>query len=362
VGASLTGLLSVLGAMLRVLRVTVVHSALGGLACWSLWAQYVYRVPDRFLGIVLGALTAATVGLTLALWLATVFQGMGAAPQHRRLVERTYRVCALFILGFCFYSLYLFTNGKFDLSDPVPHAATLVEIAHDESVLGPSTPFTWMTIASWRDPGRTERILMRDDERERLWAGQRVVVLERQGFYGTRWVSGVEVDLEHQSREILRLAPGAIQVWKDLAWFHLRLLRFDDARRAASEYVDRVPGDAEFPAQIASGMMGRDRFVEIAALLKPVAQRHERFEIYASYGYALAMQGNREGLRYLERAAAMQPHHWWAHYGLGHAYGVHGDYRRAVTSFERALKLRPGLADVMQQLPALRQRAAQQRT
>ena len=48
---------------------------------------------------------------------------------------------------------------------------------------------------------------------------------------------------------------------------------------------------------------------------------------------------------------------------LGHAYGVHRDYPRAVASFERALALRPGLADVGRLLPGLRQQAAaQQRT
>ena len=108
-------------------------------------------------------------------------------------------------------------------------------------------------------------------------------------------------------------------------------------------------------------MMGRDRFVEIAAVLKPVAQRHERADIYTAYGYAVAMQGHREGLTYLERAAGMQPRNRWPHYALGHAYGVHGEYQRAVASFERALELRPGLADVIERLPALRQGAAQKR-
>jgi tetratricopeptide (TPR) repeat protein len=353
-------MLTALRIFLGVARVTIVHGALCALACWSVWAQFVYRVPNRFLGILLAALTAAGALLTVVSWIATVFEGLDAAPKHRRWVEQVYRVCALMTLGFCFYSLYLFTNGKFDLSDPVPHATKLVAIAHDEAVLGPSTPFTWMTLTSWREPGRTERVLMRRDDRERLWAGQPVVILERQGFYGTRWISAVEPDVDAQSREILRLAPDALQIWKDLAWFHVRLLRFDEARRAASEYIARAPEDPEFPVQIASTMMGRDRFVEIAAVLKPVAQRHERYDIYASYGYAVAMQGNREGLKYLERAAAMRPNHWWPHYGLGHAYGVHGDYQRAVTSFERALKLRPGLADVTHQLPTLRQQAARQ--
>jgi tetratricopeptide (TPR) repeat protein len=355
----LAGLRALLGAV----RATIVHTALGGLAGWAVWAQFVYRVPNRFLAILLGVLTAASVGLTVVSWIAAVFTALSASPQQSRWVERAYRVCALVVLGVTFYSLYLFTNGKFDLSDPVPHAITLVGIAHDEAALWPATPFMWMTLTSWRDPNRTERVLMRWEERQRrLWGGQPVVVLERQGFYGNRWVSAVEPNVEEQSREILRLAPGALQIWKDLAWFHVRLLRFDDARRAASEYIARAPDDPEFPAQIASAMMGRDRFVEIAAILKPVVERHETMDIYASYGYAVAMQGNREGFKYLERAAAMRPNHWWPHYALGHAYGVHRDYQRAVGSFERALKLRPGLADVGQLLPGLRQQAAQQRS
>jgi hypothetical protein len=64
-----------------------------------------------------------------------------------------------------------FTNGKFDLSDPIPHATTLVGIAHDDHLLGPSTPFTWMTLLSWRATNRTERVLLRWDERQRLWPG-----------------------------------------------------------------------------------------------------------------------------------------------------------------------------------------------
>jgi tetratricopeptide (TPR) repeat protein len=355
-------MLAGLRALLGVVRATMVHGALSGLAGWAVWAQFVYRVPDRALSIVLGALTVACAGLTVVSWIAAVFTGLRALPQHQKWVERAYRGCALAVLGATFYSLYLFSNGKFDLSDPVPHATTLVSIAHDEESLVPSTPFTWMTLRSWRDPSRTERVLMRWDERQRLWPGQPVVVLERQGAYGKRWVSAVEPNVEVQSREVLRLAPDALQIWKDLAFFHVRLLRFDEARRAAIEYVARAPHDADFPAQIASAMMGRDRFGEIAAILKPVVQRHERMDIYASYGYAIAMQGNREGFKYLEQAAALQPSHWWPHYALGHAYGVHRDYSRALASFERALELRPGLGDVVQLLPGLRQQVAQQRS
>ena len=137
-------------ALFRVARVTVVCWALGGLACWSLWAQFVYRAPGRFLGVPMAVATAATAVLGLVFWVLLVFEALRATPEQRRPVWRGFQTCALVILGFCFYSLYLFTNGKFDLSDPVPHRTRLIGIAHDESALGPSTPFTWMTLTSWR--------------------------------------------------------------------------------------------------------------------------------------------------------------------------------------------------------------------
>jgi hypothetical protein len=42
--------------------------------------------------------------------------------------------------------------------------------------------------------------------------------------------------------------------------------------------------------------------------------------------------------------------------------GYRLEVARAIASFERALQLRPGLADAMERLTALRQRAAQKRT
>jgi tetratricopeptide (TPR) repeat protein len=291
------------------------------------------------------------------------FQAVGAATRHRRLVAAGHRACALVILGFTFWGLFLFVNGRFDLSDPVPRATQLLEIAAGETAVGVTVPFTWMTLRSWDNPAREERLLLRGDERWRLWGGQPVVVLVRQGFFGTPWVSAVEPDFDKQSREILALVPEAAGVWQELTLFNLRIHRFDEARRVAGEYVTRFPGDRAFPVYVARILTSRDRFPDVAALLAPVAARHEDADVYMLLGYALGMQGRRaDGLRYLQRARQMQPDNWWPHYALGWVYGAHGDTANAVLSFERALQLRPGLPDVETQLPRLRSQVAGQRT
>src|SRR5438093_13781980 len=115
----LAGLRALLGAF----RATIVHVALGSLAGWAVWAQFVYRVPNRFLAILLGALTAASVGLTVVSWIAAVFTAPEAPREQSRWVAVAYGCCALTVVGGTFYSLYLVRTGKCERSAPVPGAA-----------------------------------------------------------------------------------------------------------------------------------------------------------------------------------------------------------------------------------------------
>lgn len=349
--------------MIAALRATLVHASLVALGCWSMWAQSVYRAPQPSLTVLLAVLTLVTTSLTLVVWLAEVYGAIGARPRHRRLVDVGYCACALTVLGFTFWGLFLFSNGKFDLSDPVARATEIVEIAAGETELGLTIPFTWATVPSWRTPGRHERLVLRVDERWRLWGGQPVVLLVRRGFFGVTWISAIEPDVERQSREILRLVPEAETVWKELAVFNLRIARFDEARRTASEYVARFPGDPDFPVHVASILTSRDRFADVIALLRPVAAGHEHAGAYMLLGYALGMRGDRvEGLAYLERAREMEPDNWWPYYALGWVHSTHGDTASALRSFERALQLRPGLVDVEEHLQRIRPPAARRRT
>src|SRR5438477_4247723 len=214
---------------MRVVRLTLIHLALAALGGWSVWAQAIYRAPSPYLTVVLAAVTVATTALTLVFWLYAAFAGVGATGEQRRPLQLLSQAFGAVIIGFTFYSLFLFVNGKFDLSEPTAYPTQIVDIGMEEPKLGVTVPFAWATVRSWRHPGATERIILRWDERQRLWGGQPVVVSVRHGFYGRPWVSTIEQDLEKQSRAVLAIVPGAAQIRKDLAWFYARTSRFSDA-------------------------------------------------------------------------------------------------------------------------------------
>jgi Flp pilus assembly protein TadD len=341
--------------MRAALRATLLQAGLAAAGGGSIWAQTVYRAPQSWLTVLLAVLTLATTGLALALWVATVFNALAARPVHRRLVTFGYRACALAVLGFGLWGGFLFANGWLDPSPPVVRPARIAGIAAAGTELGRIAPFTWATVPSWRNAGGPERVLLRGDERWRLWGGQPVVLLVRRGFFGFPWIAAIEPDVDRQGREILAIVPEAAAVWRDLVVFNLRIGRLDEARRAASEYVTRFPGDPEFPVHVADILTARNRFPDVVALLTPVAATHQHAGAFMLLGHALGMQGQRApGLSYLERAREMDPDNWWPHYALGWVHSAHGDTAGAVRAFDRARQLRPGLVDVEQQLARLR--------
>jgi hypothetical protein len=344
-------------------RIVIVDLALAALGGWSVWAQAFYRVPNSYLTVVLAAVTVATTALTVLFWLYAAFSGVGATRAQRRPLELMSGALAAVVLGFAFYSLFVFANGKFDLSEPIPHATEIVSIGMEEPTFGITVPVTWATLRSWRSPGATERVMLRWEERQRLWGGQSVVVSVRRGFYGKPWVSAIEHDVEKHSRTVLAILPRAAQIRKDLAWFLARIGRFSDAATTTRAYTVDFPEDRDFPVSMAKRLTTRDRFTDVITVLADVAPRREDAEAYMLLGYALAMQGQRraDGLAYLERARTLQPRNWWPHYALGWAYAAGGDYARAVSSFERAVALRRGLTDAERELQRLRPLAAKPR-
>ena len=342
-------------AVPRLLRVALADLALAALGCWSVWAQLLYRTPSRYVTVVIVTIGAASTGMTLAFWLRAMLRGVGATDRQLSRVAIGKTVCALTTLGFAFYGLFLFTNGKFDVADPVHYPTEILRIGMDETTLGVRAPFVWADVRSWRRTGEVERILLRSSERERLWAGQAVMVSVRPGFYAIPWVSRIEADVERRSQIVLRRFPGAGQVRKDLAEFYVRLGRFTDAAMTTRDYAERFPYDQDFPVYVAKLLTSRHRFGDVVTVLADVAPRRDDANVNMLLGYSLAMQGRRaEGLALLERARAMQPDDWWPHYALGWVYAGNGQHAAAVLSFEKAVVLRPGLYDAQRELQRLR--------
>jgi tetratricopeptide (TPR) repeat protein len=253
----------------------------------------------------------------------------------------------------------MFANGKFDEAAAVTYTTEIVGIGMDETEFGIRVPFVWADVRSWRRPGGVERVLLRSEERDRLWGGQAVVVAIRPGYYGIPWIWRLEPDLEKRSAEVLALFPDAARVWQDLAEFYVRLDRFTEAATITREYTRRFPHDRHFPVRIAWLLTTRDRFADVVTVLRDVAPRHQNAEVYMLLGYSLGMQGQqREGIPLLERARSMLPNNWWPHYALGWVYISTGEYSLAIASFQRAVQLRPGLHHVEEQIERLRPLAA----
>ena len=344
-------------------RLVLVHLALAALGAWASWSQLVYRCPSRYLTLLLATLTVATTALTLVFGLYLTWRAVAVGPAPLTTLVVVHRVCAVVILAFTFLGLFVFTNGKFDLAEPVHHSTEILRIGMEDTALGVSVPVGWAEVRSWRRSGDVERILLRNDELERVWGGEAVVVSVRPGFHGLPWVSRIEADVEKRSREILAVLPDAAQVQKDLAWFYTSLGRFPEAAGTTRDYTRRFPEDRVFPVQVAKLLTSRDRFADVIMVLTDVAPRRQDADVYMLLGYSLAMQGRiREGVPLLERAREMQPTNWWPHYALGWVYGGSGNYAAATLSFLKAIELRPGLYDAERELQRLAPLAAHSST
>jgi len=242
--------------MIAQIRSGFVYLMLAVLGAWSVWAQFFYRASQPYLTVLLAVLTLLATALTLALGFIRIYRAL-QRTRPRGLAQFGYRACGVVVVGFTLWGGFLFSNGKLDRSDPVPHATEIVGIAGGETGLS-ILPFTWMELRPWKDPKRPERLLVRGDERARFFNGQPVMVLVRRGYFGVAWVSAVEPDVARQSREILKVAPRASQVYKDLVRFYVRIGRMEDARRTAGEYTAQFPDDREFPVQAATLLSARD--------------------------------------------------------------------------------------------------------
>jgi hypothetical protein len=331
--------------VIAAIRLVVRHVLLVLLGCGSVWAQFVYRVPSRFIAIVLIVVCAVLSALQIVHLVVALSRSWTAESPWRRLADNTERVTSLLVVTFGFYGVFLLFNGILDQSRPTFHRSELLAIRGSESALVENVPFLWADLAPWH-PGRpVERLLMTSAERELFWsAGQRLVISERAGYFGVRWVSALEIDQEWRVSRILASRSSAVTPLRDLALFRIRHRRYREALQAAIQYLERQPHEFGFAVWMATAFFEVDQFAEVRDVLEPIVDRHRDRNTYLLYGAALSRTGRPlEGIRWLERSLELDSDFWYTYHLIGVAWTYAGDFRAAISRFEEAIRRGAGM-------------------
>lgn len=324
------------------------------LCLWALYVQMVYRVPSQLLFLILPWISMALVVLSFLLLMNHLLGRFLGDDLARGVFGRIEWGANLLIRVLVYYSLLVFANGKLDRSLPVDRESRVLKMTGGEIDIGMPIPLAWVDLASWKYPGRTERLLLQGGEQWTLWSGEPVVVQTREGFFKIPWVLRIERDEEKYSREIFKLAPSAAEAWKNLISFYLDHQRWREASGAMHEYLKIYPNAYDFALYAGGAMAVAGQYEEGIALLDYVVGRRPTYAAYQQLGWALSYQGNKaRAAKVLETSIPLKPHDWEAYYHLGYVYSDMGKYREAVAMFEKVLERQPNFPEVVEQLRIL---------
>ncbi len=344
-------------------HMTLLYIFLACLCLWALNVQMSYRIPGRFLFLVLPWIGVALSALSLVLLLGHLLKRAPAEDPFRQVFHRIEQWATLLICAFIFYSILLYVNGKWDNSQPTDKTTEILEISGGEINLGWLIPYSWAELRSWEHPDRAERLFLLGEEQRKLWPGQHVVVQVRQGYLGLPWVSKIERDDEKHYLEILQLVPTAAEAWKDLIYFYLDRRRWKEAFRTTQDYLKIYPNDYEFASSVASSFAISRLYVEAVAILEPFVTRRPSYEVYNLVGFDLAKTGNyTRAVELLKASIPLDPDNWVAYYHLGYVLRDMSKPEEAVVMFEKVLERRPNIPEVKEQIRILRQKIAPQRS
>jgi hypothetical protein len=212
------------------------HGLVTSLACWGLWVQMVYRVPSQILFVLLPWIGLATTGLSFVLLVNHALDAVATEGPLRQAVRRIEWGVSLVVRAFIYYSLLLYANGKLDVGPPTDRASEVRAVRSVQASLGGVTPYGWLTVRSWEEPGTTVRLLLRPDERGRFWVGEPVVLELHRGALRIPWVAAIVEDSDRRNRAILEVAPGAAVAWRDLIRFNLERARWKEVVAPAQQY------------------------------------------------------------------------------------------------------------------------------
>jgi hypothetical protein len=318
-------------------------------------AQLNYRVPGSVLFL---ALPGMAVALSIFAFILLINQLLsGVSPNHpfRQTLHRMEQFTYLLVFVFVLSSILVYANGRLDGSTPVNRSSEVLAVSSGKINLGLRIPYAWVSLRSWENPDRIERLLLRRGEQHLLWGGQPVLVQIRSGYFGIPWAYHIEPNEEKYNLEILKLAPTASLVWKKLVNFYLDRQRWEEAAAAAHDYLKAYPNDVEFALETGTVFTGVDEYGEGISFLEHAAGREPTYETFQVLAAALIQQGKKKrAAELLEKSVRISPDSWEAYYRLGYMYGEMKMFREATAMFEKVLERQPHFPEVEKQLADLR--------
>ena len=295
------------------------HSVAVAACLLALYMQAQFRVPSRFVFILIPYVSAALVFLSVVVLVNHVLRGVREDDPARTVFRVAEQVSGVLVRVFVFYSLLLFANAALDRTVAEPQEADVIGIAGDSLDLG-HIPFRWIALRPVGDAGRVERVLLSPVD-PTLWAGEPVLLDVRPGFFRLPWIARISLDDVRQGRAILERNPTSAEGWKLLIKGYALRNKIAEGTDATVEYARLYPADYDFPETIAKGLGMAGHCPEMYRILEPFIPRRTGYEFYVYVGHALAcLKRTPEALVFLEKARALEPENWWADYEIGYLY------------------------------------------
>jgi len=336
---------------------TLRYTSIVGICLLGATAQLNYRIPGTFLFLALPGMGVALSVFGFVLLIKQLLTGVSPHHPFRQTLDRIEQLTYLLVCVFVLSSILLYTNGKLDRSALVNRSSEVLAISSGKINVGLEIPYAWVSLRSWEDPDRTERLLLRRGEQHMLWGGQPVLVQVRSGYYGIPWAFHIEPDEEKYNLEILKMAPTASEVWKRLVNFYIDRQRWEEAATTAHDYLKIYPNDVEFAVKIGSLLNNADEYSEGVAFLEYAVGRQPTYEGCQLLAAALSHLGRKtRAAELLEKSIRINPDSWEAYYRLGYIYTEIERYEEAAAMFEKVLERQPRFPEVEKQFAGLRQK------
>jgi tetratricopeptide (TPR) repeat protein len=277
-----------------------------------------YRTPDNILVPMLPWIGIAISTLSVTLMLQHVLVHIPDDHLLRRVIRWIDWAALCFIVVFLGYGGYLYANATMMQSETERHQSMVLMISEGSLPVGDTIPITWVRLRSWRDPGKTETLLISAQERRGLWGGEAVVVSEREGLFDQPWVLQIDRDEEYYAKQVLAFTPTAARAWRSLIDIDMGRGEWDKVVSAARAYLNIYPNDYGFAHNIGS-LMPAGRYVnEKIFLLEYALKLQPNYDDDQLLGVAYLYSGNAEkAVQILKASIPLRPKDWEAYYHVG---------------------------------------------